>query len=518
MQLGFVLDQSRCIGCHACTVACKSENDVPLGNFRTWVKYTENGMFPDVKRSFTVLRCNQCSDAPCVTICPVSALEKRIDGIVDVDHRVCIGCKACLQGCPYDALYLNTTTGTVQKCHFCVHRTERGLAPACAIVCPTEAIIPGDFHDPESRVSRMRDEGQLVGRKLEAKTYPNVLYKAAHRSGIDPLLTSAAGGFLWANSTPGIQLDADSFRALEDRATARTTYDVAHPPLWGNKVTGYLFTKSIAAGSFLALALLLTPWTLGGIVPAELRGGAPAVGLLFLLLTTALLVGDLKRIDRFYFILTRPNWSSWLAKGTYVLVLFGALLTAWLGLGLFLPDESYRGFVSSAPGLALLLITVIAAALAACYTAWLFGQAKGRVLWLRRGLWLHLILQAGIAGCGLWLVTLEVLGAPGGSLEILRNGLLASLAGHGLLSLLEGKLAPDGREKEYAETHRLISHGPFALSHWVLGVGVGIVVPTLLLLLGGSTPLAATAGFLALIGLLVEEHIFVRAGQALPIS
>jgi hypothetical protein len=115
-------------------------------------------------------------------------------------------------------------------------------------------------------------------------------------------------------------------------------------------------------------------------------------------------------------------------------------------------------------------------------------------------------------------VTLEVLGAPGGSLEILRNGLLASLAGHGLLSLLEGKLAPDGREKEYAETHRLISHGPFALSHWVLGVGVGIVVPTLLLLLGGSTPLAATAGFLALIGLLVEEHIFVRAGQALPIS
>jgi len=79
LQLGFVIDHSRCIGCHACTVACKSENEVPVGSFRTWVKYTESGTFPEVRRSFAVLRCNQCSDAPCVTICPTGALEKRPD-------------------------------------------------------------------------------------------------------------------------------------------------------------------------------------------------------------------------------------------------------------------------------------------------------------------------------------------------------------------------------------------------------------------------------------------------------
>ena len=153
VQLGFVIDHSRCIGCHACTVACKAENDVPLGNFRTWVKYTEEGAFPEVKRSFGVLRCNQCSDAPCIEICPVSALHKRPDGIVDVLPDACIGCKACMQGCPYDALYINESSGTAEKCHFCAHRVEVGLAPACAVACPTEAIIPGDFHDAGSGAS-----------------------------------------------------------------------------------------------------------------------------------------------------------------------------------------------------------------------------------------------------------------------------------------------------------------------------------------------------------------------------
>ena len=130
MQFGFVIDHSRCIGCHACTVACKAENDVPVGSFRTWVKYTETGAFPSVKRHFAVLRCNQCTAAPCVTICPVTALDKRPDGIVDVDPDRCIGCKSCMQACPYDALYINEDLGTAQKCHFCAHRTERGMALA----------------------------------------------------------------------------------------------------------------------------------------------------------------------------------------------------------------------------------------------------------------------------------------------------------------------------------------------------------------------------------------------------
>jgi ferredoxin len=94
MQYGFLIDHRRCIGCHACTVACKAENDVPVGDFRTWVKYQEKGVFPAIKRHFAVLRCNHCTSAPCVTICPVNALEKRKDGIVDLDRDACIGCRA----------------------------------------------------------------------------------------------------------------------------------------------------------------------------------------------------------------------------------------------------------------------------------------------------------------------------------------------------------------------------------------------------------------------------------------
>jgi len=301
MQLGFVIDHSRCIGCHACTVACKAENDVAVGSFRTWVKYTERGAFPDVRRSFGVLRCNQCTDAPCVTICPVHALAKRPDGIVDVDPDRCIGCKSCLQGCPYDALYINDASGTAEKCHFCAHRVERGLAPACAIVCPTEAIIPGDFDDPGSVVSGLKASERLQVRKPEARTQPNVFYKEADRATLTPLATGSAGGFLWADRQPGPQLDAQLFEELERKAsngsagTARTVYDVGHGSPWGARVSTYLFTKSLAAGSFLAGALLMPPLALGAGMDARASAWCAGLGLAFLLVTTVLLVLDLKR-------------------------------------------------------------------------------------------------------------------------------------------------------------------------------------------------------------------------------
>src|SRR5262249_11362409 len=96
-RYGFVIDQSRCIGGHACTVACKAEHDVPVGVFRTWVQYVERGHYPDTHRSFAVLRCNHCDNSPCTTICPTRALFRRGDGIVDFDRDRCIGCKSCMQ-------------------------------------------------------------------------------------------------------------------------------------------------------------------------------------------------------------------------------------------------------------------------------------------------------------------------------------------------------------------------------------------------------------------------------------
>ena len=151
-----VIDQTRCIGCHACTTACKSENEVPLGVTRTYVKYVDVGVFPQVRRAFQVTRCNQCEDAPCVAACPTAAMYRRADGIVDFDKRICIGCKACMAACPYDAIFINPDDHSAEKCNFCAHRLDVGLEPACVVVCPTQAIMVGDVNDPTSVVAPAR--------------------------------------------------------------------------------------------------------------------------------------------------------------------------------------------------------------------------------------------------------------------------------------------------------------------------------------------------------------------------
>ena len=198
-QFGFAIDHRKCIGCHACTVACKSENEVPLGKFRTWVKYTEKGTYPSVRRHFTVLRCNHCDNAPCVTICPVNALQKRPDAIVDLDRDACIGCRGCMQACPYDALYLNEDTGTAEKCHYCAHRTELGLQPACVVVCPEQAIVSGDVSDDESPISKLIREETTSQRKLEKGTKPRVWYVDALPEALRPNEAQEPTQYLWSD-------------------------------------------------------------------------------------------------------------------------------------------------------------------------------------------------------------------------------------------------------------------------------------------------------------------------------
>lgn len=511
MQLGFVIDHAKCIGCHACTIACKSENDVPVGNFRTWVKYTESGEFPEVRRSFGVLRCNQCSDAPCVTICPTSALYKREDGIVDLDRSVCIGCKSCMQACPYDALYLNESTGLAEKCHFCAHRTEVGLAPACAIVCPTEAIIPGDFHDPESTVSKMRRDHDLRARKTEAGTGPNVFYREAAPAVLTPTETSGAGGYIWSDRPNTLQahgeMDEAEMEATLEAAheRARTVYDTRKPMIWGWKVSSYLFTKSISAGVFMAGAIAgisadASLWTAG-------------IAMFFLLATTALLVFDLKRPERFLLILKRPNWSSWVARGAIVLTAYGGMLALWLALVVFGVDPS--GFGNGV----LALLVSMAGAATAMYTAWLFGQAKGRPLWMKRGLAGHLLVQALVAGCAMLFVVMPIVGFEAPHLEWTRWVFQASLLVHLGMTLAESRLYPRKRRAEYLRAAHLLSHGRmFAVRHLVFGLGLGVFVAAGLLAVPASPWAWFAGGLAALVGLACEEDAYVRAGQAIPIS
>ena len=182
MRYGFVIDQTTCIGCHACTVACKTEHNVPLGVNRTWVKYVETGTWPDTRRFFSVMRCNHCRDAPCVTICPTQALNKRHDGIVDFNTGRCIGCKSCMQACPYDALYIDPGDHTAQKCNYCAHRTDVGLQPACVVVCPEQAIVAGDLDDPATRIAQLVAAEELSQRAVEQGTKPNLWYRGAHEA------------------------------------------------------------------------------------------------------------------------------------------------------------------------------------------------------------------------------------------------------------------------------------------------------------------------------------------------
>ncbi len=250
MQYGFAIDQRTCIGCHACTVACKTENDVPLGQFRTWVKYVDSGEFPDTTRSFGVMRCNHCTDAPCVKICPTQALFKREDGIVDFDNDRCIGCKSCMQACPYDAIYIDAETNTAAKCNLCAHRVDNDLEPACVVVCPTHSIWVGDLDDPTSGISKLVSTNQTAVRTPEQNTGPNVFYLGADQAVLDPLAAPVDDTYIWAKP------DAHRLETAGDlpgspRTKARTTLNTAHPRPWGWKVVTYLWTKGVGAGALL---------------------------------------------------------------------------------------------------------------------------------------------------------------------------------------------------------------------------------------------------------------------------
>ncbi len=175
-----VIDVRRCYGVQACTVACKAEYKVPLGENRSWVEEIEKGNFPDVSRSFLPRLCNHCDNPPCVSVCPTGATWKREeDGIVVIDPDVCIGCKYCLQACPYDMRFINKDTGAAEKCDFCIHRVSQGLEPACVEACPSRARIFGDLNDPDSEVYKLIAENPVTTLRPEQGTEPNVYYIGA---------------------------------------------------------------------------------------------------------------------------------------------------------------------------------------------------------------------------------------------------------------------------------------------------------------------------------------------------
>jgi Fe-S-cluster-containing dehydrogenase component len=200
----FVVDINRCIGCGQCVRACSVENDVPEGQFRTWIEryvVTPDGVHIDspeggmngfdevdeefaeeaINTFFVPKLCNHCAEAPCIQVCPVGATYRSQEGFVLVDSEHCIGCSYCVQACPYGARFINHERRIADKCTWCYHRISKGKLPACVTVCPTQARLFGDLNDPNSSVAKVRQTDNWDVLKPEAHTESMCLYLGLQR-------------------------------------------------------------------------------------------------------------------------------------------------------------------------------------------------------------------------------------------------------------------------------------------------------------------------------------------------
>lgn len=175
MRYAMAVDTLRCVGCSACVLNCKAENALADGAFRSRVVTETTGVYPALAMEIRSERCNQCSDAACVSNCPTGASYYAKGGVVLVDRDLCTGCKACVEACPYDARYVHED-GYADKCTFCFHRLERGLSPACVTNCPTTALTFGDVDDPRSDIARLLRARRHKVLDEELGTNPNVYY------------------------------------------------------------------------------------------------------------------------------------------------------------------------------------------------------------------------------------------------------------------------------------------------------------------------------------------------------
>ncbi len=542
MKYGFIIDNRKCIGCHACTTACKSEHDVAVGVNRTYVKQVEKGEFPDTRRIFSVMRCNHCTDAPCVEICPVEALYTREDGIVDFDNNRCIGCKSCMQACPYDALYIDPETNTAAKCNYCAHRVDVGREPACVSVCPEHAIIAGDMENPATEISQLLASQQVMVRKPEKGTKPNLFYIDGDHASLNPEATDKSGPGLWNSQARGVghfakaaekmmhsNDDVDllqmsinneveaAYQKTDSKnpnyidvlsGKARRVYDTPDKGiLWGWEVSAYVMTKAIAAGAFLIpfIAILL-----GYEISDTTKLWSTGTSLVFLSLTGLFLVMDLDRPDRFLNVLLRPQWKSWLVKGGYIITIFGLLATVW---GVATYFELFQNFAIGET--VLLWITAFFAVMLAIYTAFLFAQAKGRDFWQSPSLALHMLVHSVMAGAAIFALVLLVSGSENW-MSILGMVLIIALAVNLFTMITELTMThPSTSAHTVVE---MITKGRYKNLFWIGAVLIGNVIPLGLLLFMPSTTTLTVAAIMILIGIYATEKIWVEAPQRIPLA
>lgn len=237
-KYGWIVDTRRCFGCHACEVACKAENDVPLGSYIRQTLYHDhtraNGA---VARIAAPMSCQHCEDAPCIKACPCGALHKGAGGSVQVDYDVCSGHAACKEACPYGAIYIDPVANQAVKCHNCTHRVDEGMEPACVQTCPSEALYFGDLNDPESKVSQLEKElaSDLAVLREEEGTRPRMRFVVDENHPVEAwepkvprqgesYRNEAYSVYAWGepgfDESPAPQRDASQQEASQDGAAA----------------------------------------------------------------------------------------------------------------------------------------------------------------------------------------------------------------------------------------------------------------------------------------------------------
>ncbi len=196
-RYAMVIDLSRCIGCDACSLACKAEHATPRGVLWSHVVKYETGVYPQGRIHYLPVLCNHCANPECVKVCPTGAISRRDDGIVTVDNGKCMGCGYCTLACPYASLhtldkicsyyekeltpfeeigYRKHRAGTSGKCDFCRDRVEQGLQPACVNACPAQARFFGDMDDSQSEVYRLVHTRDAFVLSPEHGTEPSCYY------------------------------------------------------------------------------------------------------------------------------------------------------------------------------------------------------------------------------------------------------------------------------------------------------------------------------------------------------
>jgi len=401
-----------------------------------------------------------------------------------------------------------------------------GLEPACVNVCPVHAIVSGDMHDPDTEIAHLLSRQPVTVRKPEKNTSPNLFYINGDEAALRPeaappqadYLTSAqasgVGHFAKvAKRKSGVTNPAEKARVMglaggndhgEENVKIQRSQDApAKGVLWGWEVSGYLWTKSISAG---AVMLPIFLELIGAIsLNEELSKALAMISLAFLGLTGMLLVKDLDRPTRFLYVLLRPQWRSWLARGAYIITAFGGLVTLWaadliLNIGILSGSPWFKAALA------------LSALVTAIYTAFLLAQAKGRDFWQSPLLPFHMFVQSIMAGGAVALALGEM-----GQMDV--TGPLAITLGISLVvhvAMMAVEFTMPHVTADTAKTLHLIVSGPLRVPFWS-AVLLGNILPAAILLGAGTGALMLPATLLVLIFALVIEHVWVRAPQLVPL-